>query len=323
MRAATRAGYGPPESIVLQEVEKPELVGDGALVRVRAAALNRLDWYSLTGKPLIARATTGLFRPKSPLLGVDFAGTVEATGPEVEHVERGDEVFGARDGSLAEYVCVSNAVVRKPAGISFEEAAATPLAGTTALQALRDRCNVRPGERVLIQGASGGVGTFAVQIAKWLGAEVTAVCATANVERAWSLGADRVIDYTREDFTRGDGRYDVVFDNAGTRSWGDLKRVLAPEARVVLVGGPEQNRVLGPFGHMVASRAGALLGSPQALSFLAKFDREDLRLLGELLENRTIVPVVDRRFELAGAAAALRYQGEGHPKGKVVVAVAS
>ena len=323
MRAATRAGYGPPEAIELQEVEKPALAGDGVLVRVRAAALNRLDWYSLTGKPLIARATTGLFRPKSPLLGVDFAGTVEATGPEVEHVEPGDDVFGARDGSLAEYVCVSNAVVRKPTGVSFEEAAATPLGGTTALQALRDRCKVQPGERVLIQGASGGVGTFAVQIAKWLGAEVTAVCSIPNVERARSLGADRVIDNTREDFTRGDERYDVVFDNAGTRSWAEVKRVLAPEARVVLVGGPKQNRVLGPFGHMVAARAGALLGGPQALSFLAKFNREDMQVLAELLESRTIVPVVDRRFELADAAEALRYQGEGHPQGKVVVTVAN
>ena len=290
-------------------------------MRVRAAALNRLDWYSVTGKPLIARAGTGFFRPRSALLGIDFAGTVESVAPDVEHLEAGDEVFGARSGSLAEYVCVVNAVVRKPPGVSFEEAAATPLAGTTALQGLRDKAQVQPGQRVLIHGASGGVGTFAVQLAKWLGAEVTAVCGTASVERARSLGADHVIDYTREDFTRGERRYDVVFDNAGTRSWRELRRVLAPEAKVVLIGGPKENRVFGPAGHTVAARLGSVLGSGRAIAFLAKLNREDLQLLAELLERRAIVPVIDRSFKLAEAAEALRYQGEGHPQGKVVVTV--
>ena len=201
------------------------------LVRVRAAALNRLDWYWLTGFPLIARPDTGFFRPKSPLLGVDFAGTVEAVGPEVEDFKPGDEVFGERKGAFAEYVCASAAVALKPANISFEQAAATPLGGLTALQGLRDKADVQPGQQVLINGASGGVGTFAVQIAKSLGAEVTAVCSTPNVEQARSLGADHVIDYTQEDFTRGERRYDVVFDNAGTRSWKDTRRVLAQDAR--------------------------------------------------------------------------------------------
>ncbi len=321
MRAACRTRYGSPETIELTEVERPALTDDGVLVRVRAAALNRLDWYWLTGAPWIARPDTGFFRPRSPLLGVDFAGTVEAVGPEAEGFKPGDEVFGERQGALAEYLCASAAVTLKPANVSFEQAAATPLGGLTALQGLRDKGNVQPGQQVLIQGASGGVGTFAVQIAKWLGAEVTAVCSTPNVDQARSLGADHVIDYTHEDFTRGDRRYDVVFDNAGTRSWRDLRRVLEPNAKVVLIGGPRTNRVFGPLGHMVGSKLGCVRSSQEALFALAKPNREDLKVLADLLEQGTIVPAIDRRFELADAAEALRYQGEGHPQGKVVVTV--
>lgn len=321
MRAACRARYGSPETIELTEVERPPLTSDGVLVRVRAAALNRLDWYWLTGAPWIARSDTGFFRPKSPLLGVDFAGTVEAVGPDVEDFKPGDEVFGERKGALAEYLCASAAIALKPANVSFEQAAATPLGGLTALQGLRDKGNVQPGQQVLIQGASGGVGTFAVQIAKWLGAEVTAVCSTPNVEQARSLGADHVIDYTHEDFTRGERLYDVVFDNAGTRSWRDLRRVLEPNAKVVLIGGPRTNRVFGPLGHMVGSKLGCVRRSQEALFALAKPNREDLKVLADLLEQGTIVPAIDRRFDLADAAEALRYQGEGHPQGKVVVTV--
>ena len=323
MRAACRTRYGSPEAIELTEVERPELTDDGVLVRVHAAALNRLDWYWLTGAPWIARPDTGFFTPKSPLLGVDFAGTVEAVGPETEGFKPGDEVFGERKGALAEYLCASSAVALKPANISFEQAAATPLGGLTALQGLRDKGNVQAGQQVLIQGASGGVGTFAVQIAKWLGAEVTAVCSTPNVEQARSLGADHVIDYTREDFTRGERRYDVVFDNAGTRSWKDTRRVLAPDAKVVLIGGPKQNRVVGPLGHMVGARLASARCSQEAIFALCKPNREDLKVLAELLEQGTIVPAIDRRFALADVADALRYQGEGHPRGKVVVAVTS
>jgi NADPH:quinone reductase-like Zn-dependent oxidoreductase len=322
MRAACRARYGPPETIELTEVERPPMTDDGVLVRVRAAALNRLDWYWLTGAPLIARPDTGFFRPRSPLLGVDFAGTVEAVGPEVEGFRPGDEVFGERKGSLAEYLCASAAVALKPANITFEQAAATPLGGLTALQGLRDKGRVQPGQRVLIQGASGGVGTFAIQIGKWLDAEVTAVCSTPNVEQARSLGADHVIDYTSEDFTRGDRRYDVLFDNAGTRSWKDTRRVLTPDAKVVLIGGPKTNRVVGPLGHIVGTKLGSLRSSQEALFALAKPNREDLQLLAGLLENGTVVPAIDRRFELADVAEAVRYQGEGHPRGKVVVTVA-
>src|SRR4051812_21155211 len=323
MRAAGRARYGSPEAMELMDVERPTLTDDGVLVRIRATALNRLDWYWLTGMPLIARTGAGFFRPKSPLLGLDFAGTVEAVGPDAEGFKPGDEVFGERMGALAEYLCASAAIALKPANISFEQAAATPLGGLTALQGLRDKGNVQPGQQVLIQGASGGVGTFAVQIAKWLGAEVTAVCSTPNVEQARSLGADHVIDYTREDFTRGERRYDVVFDNAGKRSWRELRRVLAPNAKVVLIGGPKTNPVLGPLGHTVASKLGALGRSQDAVFALTKPNREDMDLLAELLEQGTIVPVIDRSFALADVAEALRYQGEGRPRGKVVVTLAS
>jgi NADPH:quinone reductase-like Zn-dependent oxidoreductase len=321
MRAACRTRYGSPETIELTDVVRPALTDDGVLVRVRAAALNRLDWYWLTGAPWIARPDTGLFRPRSPLLGVDFAGTVEAVGPEAEGFKPGDEVFGERQGALAEYLCASAAVALKPANISFEQAAATPLGGLTALQGLRDKANVQPGQQVLIQGASGGVGTFAVQIAKWLGAEVTAVCSTPNVEQARSLGADHVIDYTREDFTRGERRYDVVFDNAGTRSWKDTRRVLAQDAKIVLIGGPKTNRVLGPVGHLLGTKLGSARCSQQAFFSLTKPNKDDLKVLADLLEQGTIVPVIDKRFELADAVEAVRYQGEGHPRGKVVVTI--
>ncbi|HSS81642.1 MAG TPA: NAD(P)-dependent alcohol dehydrogenase [Gaiellaceae bacterium] len=321
MRAVVRRRYGPPGTVEVGEVDRPALADDGVLVRVRAAGLNRLDWYWLTGMPWIARPDVGFFRPRSPLLGLDFAGTVEAVGPEAEGFKVGDEVFGERSGSLAEYVCASAAVALKPANLSFEQAAASPLGGLTALQGLRDTAGVQPGQQVLIQGASGGVGTFAVQIAKWLGAEVTAVCGTPNAEQARELGADHVIDYTREDFTRGERRYDVLFDNAGTRSWRDTRRVLAPNAKVVLIGGPKRNRVLGPLGHMVKAKLGSLRGGRRALFALAKPNREDLQLLAKLLEDGTIVPVIDRQFELAEAGEALRYQGEGRPRGKVVVTI--
>ena len=232
-------------------------------------------------------------------------------------------MFGARDGSLAEYVCVSNAVVRKPAGVSFEEAAATPLGGTTALQALRGTCKVQPGERVLIQGASGGVGTFAVQIAKWLGAEVTAVCSTPNVERARSLGADRVIDYTREDFTRGESAMTSSSTTPARGRGGSSSGCWRRRRESCSSAGRSR---IGSSGRSatwsLCGRARCWAG-PQALSFLAKFKREDMQVLADLLESRTIVPVVDRRFELADAAEALRYQGEGHPEGKVVVTVAN
>jgi NADPH:quinone reductase-like Zn-dependent oxidoreductase len=320
MKAIVCTSYGRPDVLELAEVEKPALADDLVLVKVRAASVNPADWYGVAG-PLIVRPSTGWFKPRSDRTGVDFAGTVEAVGKDVTHVGPGDDVFGARSGALAEYVTVRDAVVAKPANITFEEAAAVPVAAITALQGLRDKGQLQAGQRVLINGASGGVGTFAVQIAKALGAEVTAVCSTRNVELARSLGADHVVDYTREDFTRSDRRYDLLLDVAGSKSWSQLRRVLTPAATVVIVGA-QKRRVLGPIGHIVRLRVSSLLrGSQKAVFYIAKTNRADMEILRELLETGKVKPVVDRKYELADTADAFRYLGEGHARGKIVVTV--
>jgi NADPH:quinone reductase-like Zn-dependent oxidoreductase len=319
MKAIVVSKYGSPDVLELEDVEKPDLADDLVLVRVRAASVNPADWYGVVG-PLIVRPSTGFLKPRSDRTGIDFAGTVEAVGKDVTHVSPGDEVFGARSGALAEYVTVRDAVVPKPANISFEEAAAVPVAAITALQGLRDKGQLEAGQKVLINGASGGVGTFAVQIAKALGAEVTGVCSTRNVELVRSLGADHVIDYTQEDFTRSDRRYDLLLDIAGSKSWSELRRVLTPEAKVVIVGA-QKRRVLGPIGHIVRLRLASLRGSQRAVFFIAKTNRADMEILRELLESGKVRPVVDRRYELADTADAFRYLGEGHARGKIVVTV--
>ncbi len=321
MKAIVRDTYGPPDVLEVGEIEKPELMDEGVLVRVRAASVARGDWYSLMGL-YVGRPEMGLRRPKSRLIGADFAGTVEAVGRDVTDVRPGDEVFGARTGACAEYVCArARSVALKPAHVTFEEAAAVPTSALTALQGLRDRGQLQPGQKVLINGASGGVGTFAVQIAKALGADVTAVCSTRNVDLVQSLGADRVVDYTREDFTRSNERYDVLFDNAGSRSWSECKRVLKPHATVVLVGGQMGGRVLGPLGHVIKMKLAALFGSRKAVFFVAKFNKADMEALRELLEAGKVKPVVDRRYPLSEIADAFRYMGEGHAQGKVVITV--
>jgi NADPH:quinone reductase-like Zn-dependent oxidoreductase len=290
------------------------------LVRVRAASLNPVDLYELTGTPTLARIRGGLSKPKSSDLGVDFAGTVETVGTNVTRFRPGDDVFG-RSGAFAEHVCVRDAVAAKPANLTFEQAAAVPVAGLTALQGLRDKGQLRPGQRVLVNGASGGVGTFAVQIARALGAEVTGVCSTGNVEIVRSLGTDHVIDYTVEDFTRNERRYDLLLDVAGSRSWSECRRVLDPQATLVIVGAPKGSRLLGPLGHIARMRLAAWRSSQKAVLFIAKLTPEDLTALGELLEAGTVSPVIDRRYELGDAADAYRYLGEGHAKGKIVVTV--
>ena len=320
MKAIVCSSYGRPDVLELAEVEKPAFADDLVLVKVRAASVNPADWYGVAG-PLIVRPSTGLFKPRSDRTGIDFAGTVEAVGKDVTHVGPGDDVFGARSGALAEYVTVRDAVVGKPANLTFEEAAAVPVAAITALQGLRDKGQLKAGQRVLINGASGGVGTFAIQIAKALGAEVTAVCSTGNVEQARSLGADHVVDYTREDFTDRDRRYDLLLDVAGGKSWSQLRRVLTPAARVVIVGA-QKRRLVGPIGHIVRLRVASLLrGSQKAVFFIAKTNRADMEILRELLETRKVKPVVDRTYELAETADAFRYLGEGHARGKVIVTV--
>ena len=319
MRAAVRKRYCSPDDLEIQELDKPDLTDDGVLVRVRAASVNRADWYGMTGTPYLARGMTGLLKPKSELFGTDFAGTVEAVGKDVTDFRPGDEVFGGRTGAFAEYVNVRDAVVPKPANVTFEEAAALPVAALTALQGLRDKAQLQPGQKVLVNGASGGVGTFAVQIAKALGAEVTAVCRTRNVDQARSIGADHVVDYTTEDFTRSDERYDVLFDVAGSRSWRECKRVLNPEATLVMAGAPKGNRMTGPLSHIAAVRLASLQGGRKVVFFIAKFNRPDLKFLGELLEAGTVRSVIERTYELGDTADAMRYMGEGHARGKIVI----
>jgi len=323
MRAVIRNGYGSPDVLELQEVEVPMLADDGVLVRVHAASVNRADWYALTGTPLVGRTGIGLLRPKDRGLGTDFAGTVDAVGKDVSQFRPGDEVFGGRDGAFAEYVSVreGRAIVSKPANVTFEEAAAVPVAALTALQGLRDKGQVQPGQKVLINGASGGVGTFAVQIAKALGAEVTGVCSTGNVDLVRSIGADHVIDYTREDFTRTDRRYDLLLDVAGSRPWSACRRVLNPQATLVIVGAPKGNRLVGPLSHIVKVKLAAFRSSQKVVFFIAKFDKTDMAVLADLLAARTVVPVIDRRYELAETADAFRYLGDGHARGKIVLAV--
>jgi len=321
VKAVVCERYGSPEVLELSEVDKPIPADDEVLVRVRATSVNPVDWHGVTGTPYVARLQTGLRGPKSAAVGVDFAGQVEAVGRNITELAPGDDVFGGRNGAFAEYVCVRNAVAVKPSNLTFEQAAAVPVAATTALQGLRDKGALEPGQKVLVNGASGGVGTFAVQIAKALGAEVTAVCSTGNVELVRSLGADRVVDYTREDFTRSGQRYDLLLDNAGSRSFSACRRVLRPDGRLVVVGGPKTSRLLGPLPHMVVTVAASRVRSQRAVAFLAKLNKEDLRVLTELLEAGTVRPVIDRTYELAEIGDALRYLGEGHARGKIVVTV--
>jgi NADPH:quinone reductase-like Zn-dependent oxidoreductase len=323
MKAIVHNTYGSPDVLELPEIEKPDPTDDEVLVRVRAASVNPADWYGMMGRPYVARPLTGLLKPRDNRIGVDFAGTVEAVGGNVTEFRPGDEVFGGRSGALAEYVCVpeDRAVVSKPANVTFEEAAGVPVAALTALQGLRDKGQLQPGQKVLINGASGGVGTFAVQIAKTLGAEVTGVCSTRNVDLARSLGADHVIDYTQKDFTRSDQHYDLMLDIAGSSSWSECRRVLAPQATCVLVGGPKTNRLLGPLSHVVKVRLAAVRSSRRVVFFITKMDKTDMVVLRELIEAGKVTPVVDRRYELSEAADAFRYLGEGHAQGKIVLTV--
>jgi NADPH:quinone reductase-like Zn-dependent oxidoreductase len=327
MRAAVLEGYGPGK-VAVHDVERPELTDDGVLVRVRASSLNRADWYGITGTPLVTRPLQGLRGPKDRRFGIDFAGTVAAVGRDVQGFRPGDEVFGRASGALAEYVCVRaegqeglgarQAIALKPAEVSFEEAAAVPVAGITALQGLRDHGRLQAGQRVLVNGASGGVGTFAVQVGKALGAEVTAVCSTGKVDLVRSLGADHVVDYTREDFTRGDRRYDVMLDVAGGRSWRACSRVLEPDATVVVVGGPF-GKVLGPLGHVGKFLVAGKLSSRNVAFFIAKINGPDLDTLAEMLAAGTLKPAIERTYPLSELRDALGYLGEGHARGKVVV----
>jgi NADPH:quinone reductase-like Zn-dependent oxidoreductase len=319
MKALVRHQYGGPGVVRVEEVDPPALTDDRVLVRVRASSLNKADWHQLRGWPRALRPITrdGLLRPKSALFGTDFAGVVEAAGKDVTDLAPGDEVFGGRSGAFAEYVSAVN-VVRKPPNVSFEEAATMGIAGLTALQGLRDHAELQPGERVLINGASGGVGTLAVQIAKALGAHVTAVCSTRNVEQARALGADRVLDYTREDFTRERERYDLIADVAGGHSWFAMRRVLEPDGRLLVVGAHGSR---GQLRHIAAIKLAALGSKQAAKFFIAKFNKPDLQTLADMLESGQLKPAIDRTYELDEAQDALRTFGEGHVRGKLVLTI--
>jgi NADPH:quinone reductase-like Zn-dependent oxidoreductase len=323
MKAILREKYGAPDVLELSDIAIPVIDDDSMLVRVRAASVNAYDWHMMRGLPLLLRLSEGLRKPKSSAMGIDVAGQVEAVGRNVTQFRPGDEVFGARTGSLAEYVRggAKSFLVPKPAGLTFEEAAAVPMAAQTALQGLRDKGQIKSGQHVLINGASGGVGTFAVQLAKSFGAHVTAVCGTRNVDMVRSLGADRVIDYAKEDFTRSAQRYDLILDVAANRSLSDCRRVMTATGILVIVGAPDGRRM----GPMVARLLGAVVlsrfGSQKMLPFLAKNSKEDLILLKDLIEAGKVRPVIDRSYPLSETAEAIRYLEEGHARGKVVIKV--
>jgi NADPH:quinone reductase-like Zn-dependent oxidoreductase len=322
LQAITYHRYGPPDVLELEEVDVPALEDDQVLVRVRAASVNPRDWHYLRGLPYIMRPI-GLRIPKDGGFGSDLAGQVEAVGRTVTRFRPGDEVYAfVLAGGFAEYTRVpENVLGRKPANLSFEQAAAVPLAALTALQGLRDHGRVRPGQRVLIIGASGGVGTFAVQLAKLFGAEVTGVSSTRNLELVRSLGADSVIDYTREDFAGNGRRYDLIFQLAGTRSPSDCRRALSRRGRLILSSGESDGRWVGPMDRIV--RAAALSPFvPQTLApFEARQSSEDLQVLTELIEAGKLTPVIDRTYPLPETPEALRYLEQGHARGKVVITV--
>jgi len=319
MKALVRHRFGGPGVVRVEEVDRPALTDERVLVRVRASSLNKADWHELRGWPRFLRPVTrnGVVRPKTLLFGTDFAGVVEDVGKDVSDLAPGDEVFGGRSGAFAEYVSAVS-VVRKPPNVSFEEAATMGIAGLTALQGLRDHGNLRAGERVLINGASGGVGTLAVQIAKALGAHVTAVCSTRNVEQARDLGADRVLDYTRQDFTREPERYDLVVDVAGGHSWRAIRRVLEPDGRLVIVGAHGSRSQLR---HIAAVWLSSRFAKHTVKFFVAKFNKVDLQTLADLLSSGELRPAIDRTYNLTEASEALRTFGEGHVRGKLVLII--
>jgi NADPH:quinone reductase-like Zn-dependent oxidoreductase len=323
MKAIVRERYGSPNVLTLKDIDLPVIDDDGVLVRVRAASINAYDWHMMRGSPSLVRLMAGLRKPKSTAMGVDLSGEVEAVGKNVTEFRPGDEVFGQRVGALAEYVrgTAKSFLVPKPAGLTFEQAAAVPMAASTALQGLRDKGQIKPSQRVLINGASGGVGTFAVQIAKAFGAHVTAVCSTSNVDQARSLGADEVIDYTREDFTRGGRKYDLILDVASSGSLSSRRRVLEPDGILVGVGAADGGRTTSIVAGLLETAVLSRFGNQKMPFFLAKNSKEDLIVLKELIEAGKIRPVIDRTYPLNQTAEAIRYLEAGHARAKVVITV--
>jgi NADPH:quinone reductase-like Zn-dependent oxidoreductase len=329
MKAVVYTNYGSPDVLEIRDVKKPVPNDDQILIKVRAAAVNPLDWHFMEGTPYIMRAMgVGLRKPKDPRLGVDYAGTVEAVGKNpaaAGQFKPGDEVFGGKTGAFAEYVCAraDRAIALKPANITFEQAASVPIAAITALQALRDKGKVQAGQKVLINGASGGVGTFAVQIAKSFGADVTGVCSTRNLDLVRSLGADHVIDYTKEDFTKGEERYDVILDNVGTQPLSGFRHALQPKGICVMIGGggPNDGGLIGPMGRPIVALLMSPFISQKMGMMMAELNKEDLTILGNLMQSGKVKPVIDRTYPLSQIAEAMRYLEAGHARGKVIITV--
>ena len=327
MKAVVYTDYGPPDVLQVRDIKKPVPNDDQALVRVRAASVNPYDWHFIRGTPYIMRMMIGgLRKPKDPRVGVDYAGTVEAVGKNVTLLKPGDEVFGNRTGAFAEYVCAraDRAVALKPASVTFEQAASVPVAALTALQGLRDHGKVQPGQKVLINGASGGVGTFAVQIAKTLGAEVTGVCSGRNVDLVRSIGADHVIDYTKEDFSKGAERYDVILDNVGTQPLSGFRRVLKPKGICVMIGGggPNEGNWVGPMSRPIKAKLMSPFIDQKMGMMMAEGNKADLTILADLMQSGKVTPVIDRTYPLDQIADAIRYLETGRARGKVIITVA-
>jgi NADPH:quinone reductase-like Zn-dependent oxidoreductase len=320
MKAVVYRCYGSADVLELEDIEKPTPADYEVLVRVHAAAINPLDWHYMRGSPYFMRLGSGLGRPTDTRLGVDFAGTVEATGSNVTRFKPGDEVFGGRMGAFGEYVIVreDRGMVLKPSDVSFEQAAAVPIAAVTALQALRDKGRIQPGQKVLINGASGGVGTFAVQIAKALGADVTGVCSTRNVEMVRSIGADHVFDYTKEDYTDSGQHYDLIVDMVGNHSLLANRQVLKPEGKFVIIGGAKGNW-FAPLMNPIKAAIMSPFVDQEFGMMIARMDNEDLSILGELMQSGKVTSVIDRRYRLSEVADAIRYSEEGHARGKIII----
>ncbi len=319
MRSTVHDSYCEPAQLEVREVDRPAPRADELLVRVEAAGVNIADWYHLTGTPYVMRFESGLRGPKQHVPGTDVAGVVETVGHDVTEFRVGDEVFGEATGSFAEYaVTTADKLVAKPANMSFEQVGVVPVAGLTALQGLQDQAELAAGQSVLVNGAGGGIGTFAVQIAKALGAEVTGVCSTAKVDLVRSIGADHVIDYTQDDFV-DHGPFDVIADIVGNRSPADLKRALAADGLYVSIGAPRGGRTFGPTKRLIGVMAAFMFGGHEAKTFVQKIDKDGLQFLADLMEAGTLVPVVGRAYPLAEAGEALDHVEGGHATGKVVV----
>src|SRR6266404_4937679 len=320
MKAIVYHKYGSPDVLRCEEIEKPTAADNEVLIRVRAASVNPLDWHLMRGEPYIVRAMSGLRKPKAARPGVDLAGQIEAVGRNVTQFQPGDDVFGGSSGAFSEYVCADeNKLVLKPASLTFQQAATLPVAAISALQGLRDKGRIQPGQKVLINGAAGGVGTFAVQIAKSFGAHVTGVCSTRNVNMVRSIGADEVIDYTKLDFTVSNQRYDLILDCVGNHSFSACRRVLNSDGRFVMVGAPHDFSLIELMATPIKALLLSLFGSQKAVMFIAKSTQDDLTLLGELIATGKLKPVIDRSYNLSEAADAIRHVEEGHARGKVVI----